>query len=84
MGQGGCLAVEDAVVLADELRGGVGVDAALGRYVRRRRRRVAWVQQQSREAARAWVRPAAVRDAALRERGDARLRARYEPLRALP
>jgi hypothetical protein len=39
------------------------------------------VQRQSASAARAWTLPPSVRDAALRERGDAMLRERYAPLR---
>jgi hypothetical protein len=42
------------------------------------------VQQQSTLAARAWAAPAAVRDAALRQRGDHILRERYRPLIATP
>jgi len=38
------------------------------------------VQDQSRIAARAWVPPPAVRNGALRERGDQMLRDRYRPL----
>jgi len=46
--------------------------------------RAEWVQEQSRVAARAWLLPPAVRDAALRDKGDRMLRARYRPLVALP
>jgi 2-polyprenyl-6-methoxyphenol hydroxylase-like FAD-dependent oxidoreductase len=80
MGEGGSLAVEDAVVLAEELAGADTVEAALAAYRRRRRPRVDWVQEQSRAAARAWVLPASTRDAVLRERGDQMLRDRYRPL----
>ena len=37
MGQGGCMAMEDAVVLADELRAAVTVESALASYVSRQR-----------------------------------------------
>ncbi len=80
MGEGGCMAMEDALVLADVLRNPDGLASALDAYVHRRRPRAGWVQEQSRAAARAWVLPPAVRDAALRERGDAMFRDRYQPL----
>jgi 2-polyprenyl-6-methoxyphenol hydroxylase-like FAD-dependent oxidoreductase len=47
MGQGGCMAMEDACVLADELRAAATVESALAGYVSRRTARVKWVQQQS-------------------------------------
>jgi FAD-dependent urate hydroxylase len=80
MAEGGCMAMEDALVLADVLRTADSVEAALGAYVRRRRPRADWVQEQSRAAARGWVLPPAVRNAALRERGDQMFRDRYRPL----
>src|SRR5216683_1872187 len=66
--------------LADVLRTADSVEAALRAYVPRRRPRADWVQEQSRAAARGWVLPAAVRNAALRERGDQMFRDRYRPL----
>ncbi len=84
MGEGGAMALEDALVLADELGRAATVDEALDRYEARRRPRVEWVQAQSLAAARAWALPPAVRDSALRERGDRTLRERYEPLRDEP
>jgi 2-polyprenyl-6-methoxyphenol hydroxylase-like FAD-dependent oxidoreductase len=80
MGEGGSMAMEDAVVLAEELRAAPTVEDALDRYERRRRPRADWVQQQSRIAATAWVLPPEVRNAALRGRGDRMLRERYQPL----
>lgn len=68
MGQGGCMAMEDA----------------LDAYVTRRRPRTDWVQEQSRAALAAWLLPPAVRDAALHERGDQMMRARFAPLRPAP
>ena len=53
-------------------------------YQARRRPRVEWVQQQSRLAAKAGDLPLAIRDAALRERGDEILRDRYRPLIQTP
>ncbi len=84
MGQGGSLAVEDALVLADELARGETLSAALHAHARRRRPRVAGVHEHSRRAAAAWMLPAAARDAALRGSGDRLLQERYRPLRDLP
>jgi FAD-dependent urate hydroxylase len=84
MGEGGCMAMEDALVLAEVLRTAESVEDALGTYVQRRRPRAEWVQAQSRAAARAWVLPSGVRNAALRERGDAMFRERYRPLIPVP
>jgi 2-polyprenyl-6-methoxyphenol hydroxylase-like FAD-dependent oxidoreductase len=47
MGQGGCMAMEDACVLAEELRAAATVESALANYVVRRKSRVEWVQRQS-------------------------------------
>jgi 2-polyprenyl-6-methoxyphenol hydroxylase-like FAD-dependent oxidoreductase len=80
MGEGGSMAMEDALVLADVLRREDSVERALEAYVRRRRSRVDWVQEQSRALAQAWILPPAVRNAALRERGDQMFHDRYRPL----
>ena len=84
MGEGGAMAIEDAIVLAELLHGADTVEHALDQYQTRRRPRIDWVQQQSRLAAKAWVLPPAIRDAALRERGDQILRDRYQPLIQTP
>jgi 2-polyprenyl-6-methoxyphenol hydroxylase-like FAD-dependent oxidoreductase len=84
MGEGGCMAMEDALVLADELRTGSTIESALEAYVLRRRPRADWVQQQSRIAAQSWVLPLAQRNAVLRERGDQIFRDRYRPLMPAP
>jgi FAD-dependent urate hydroxylase len=84
MGQGGSLAVEDALVLADELTRADTLPAALHAHTRRRRPRVDWVHEHSRRAAAAWMLPAAARDAALRVHGDRLLQERYRPLRDAP
>jgi 2-polyprenyl-6-methoxyphenol hydroxylase-like FAD-dependent oxidoreductase len=80
MGEGGCMAIEDAVILAEALRTAEGVSCALDLYAARRKARVEWVQQQSLEAAKGWVLPSAVRNEILRKRGDQMLQARYRPL----
>jgi FAD-dependent urate hydroxylase len=84
MGEGGCMAMEDAIVLAEVLNKAHDLDSALKTYVGRRRPRADWVQEQSRAAARAFVLPPAIRDAALRERGDQTFRDRYRPLIPAP
>ena len=84
MGEGGCMAMEDALVLAEVLHRAASVEDALETYVQRRRPRAEWVQTQSRAAARAWVLPSGARNAALRERGDEMFRERYRPLIPVP
>jgi 2-polyprenyl-6-methoxyphenol hydroxylase-like FAD-dependent oxidoreductase len=84
MGQGGCMAMEDACMLADELRAAVTVESALARYISRRKPRVKWVQQQSMALAEILTGPSAVRNAALRERGNDAMQARFGPLVPAP
>jgi 2-polyprenyl-6-methoxyphenol hydroxylase-like FAD-dependent oxidoreductase len=84
MGQGGGMAMEDAVVLSECLHTADSVEGVLHAYVKRRRPRTDWVQEQSRSALAAWLLPPATRDAALRERGDQMMYARYAPLRPEP
>jgi FAD-dependent urate hydroxylase len=80
MGEGGSMAIEDALVLAEVLRDAGTIEGALDAYEARRRPRVAWVHEQSRAAAKAWILPPDARNAVLRERGDQMLRDRYRPL----
>jgi 2-polyprenyl-6-methoxyphenol hydroxylase-like FAD-dependent oxidoreductase len=84
MGQGGCMAMEDAIVLAEVLRAASTIEQALAAYAVRRRPRVKWVQQQSMATAEALRMPPAVRNPALRERGNEMLRSRFGPLLAPP
>jgi 2-polyprenyl-6-methoxyphenol hydroxylase-like FAD-dependent oxidoreductase len=84
MGQGGCMAMEDACVLADELRAAVTVEGALASYVRRRKPRAKWVQQQSMALAEILTGPSVVRNAVLRERGHEAMQARFGPLVPAP
>lgn len=84
MAEGGAMAIEDAVVLAQLLHGADTIVDGLDRYQARRRPRVQWVQQQSRLAAKAGVLPLAIRDAALCKHGDQMLRDRYRPLIQIP
>jgi 2-polyprenyl-6-methoxyphenol hydroxylase-like FAD-dependent oxidoreductase len=84
MGQGGCMAMEDACVLAEELRAAATVESALTSYVNRRTARVKWVQHQSMAVGKILTVPLAVRSAALRERGDEAMRSRFGPLVSAP
>jgi 2-polyprenyl-6-methoxyphenol hydroxylase-like FAD-dependent oxidoreductase len=84
MGQGGCMAMEDALVLSGSLRDADTVECAIDAYIRRRKPRTDWVQQQSRVALEAWLLPHTARDTILRERGDQMTYARYAPLRPAP
>jgi 2-polyprenyl-6-methoxyphenol hydroxylase-like FAD-dependent oxidoreductase len=80
MGQGGGMAVEDAYVLAECLRSADTVDAALDRYVTRRKPRVRWVQQESLAVSKIIGMPSESRNAALRTRGEEMFRRRFQPL----
>ena len=84
MAQGGCLAMEDAWVLAEVLREAESVESALDRYASRRRRRVDWVQQESRAWAESYRLPQALRNAAVRERGTQVTQDRFRPLIPVP
>jgi 2-polyprenyl-6-methoxyphenol hydroxylase-like FAD-dependent oxidoreductase len=67
MGQGGCMAMEDACLLAEALRTASTVAEAIEAYVTRRRPRVAWVHQESDTVAQSFRKPPGVRNAALRQ-----------------
>jgi 2-polyprenyl-6-methoxyphenol hydroxylase-like FAD-dependent oxidoreductase len=78
------MAMEDACVLAQELRAAETVESALVSYVSRCQPRVEWVQRQSMAVRESLTMPSAVRNAALRERGDQMMLARFGPLVAEP
>lgn len=80
MGQGGSLAVEDALVLAESLRSADTVERGLEDYVVRRSPRVRWVREQSRIAGENLRMPVSARNAVLRARGDEMMRQRFTPL----
>jgi len=80
MGQGGCMAMEDACVLAEELRSAATVEDALASYVRRRKPRVEWVQRQSMGLGNLLTASSAARDAMLRERATQLMQDRFGPL----
>jgi 2-polyprenyl-6-methoxyphenol hydroxylase-like FAD-dependent oxidoreductase len=84
MGQGGCMAMEDACVLAEELRAAATVESALASYVSRRKARVEWVQHQSMAVGESLIMPSAVRNAMLRQRGNEAMHARFGPLVSAP
>ena len=84
MGQGGCMAVEDAAVLAELLETSPSIDAALDAFSPRRRPRVDWVQAQSDAHARNALAGPAARDAIIRERGARAFRDRFAPLLVVP
>jgi len=84
MGQGGCMAMEDAWVLAEILRSTARVENALDVFVARRRPRVNWVQQESRAVGEMLRRPPDIRNAVLRERGTRLIHDRFRPLTAPP
>jgi 2-polyprenyl-6-methoxyphenol hydroxylase-like FAD-dependent oxidoreductase len=84
LGQGGCMAMEDACVLAEELRSGATLEAALASFAKRRKPRVEWVQQQSMAVTQMQALPSGSRTIALRESGDRATQARFAPLVAAP
>jgi 2-polyprenyl-6-methoxyphenol hydroxylase-like FAD-dependent oxidoreductase len=84
MGQGGSMAMEDALVLSETLRPASDVPAALETFVGRRAPRVEWVRQQSRAVGEMLRVPPHARNAALRERGQAAFHERFLPLTAEP
>jgi 2-polyprenyl-6-methoxyphenol hydroxylase-like FAD-dependent oxidoreductase len=84
MGQGGCMAIEDALVLADELRRAAGIPAAIAAFAARRRPRVEWVREQSQALTDLVRLPALVRNRGLRDRGVSAFHDRYRPLVAAP
>jgi 2-polyprenyl-6-methoxyphenol hydroxylase-like FAD-dependent oxidoreductase len=84
MGQGGCMAMEDACVLAEELHASTTVESALARYVSRRKPRVEWVQRQSIAVGDILKVPPAVRNPWMREAGDQMMQARFNPLVQAP
>ena len=84
MGQGGCMAMEDAWMLAESLREKARLIETLESYVARRRARVIWVHQESEAVAHSFRLPPATRNEALRRRGEEMFRRRFMPLVAAP
>lgn len=69
LAQGAAMALEDAVVLAEEVRRTDDLDAALIRYESRRRPRTRWVLDRTRDRDRTRDVPPPLRDPVLRGRG---------------
>ena len=84
MGQGGCMAMEDAWVLADSLRRSATLTEALDKYAVRRRPRVNWVHRESDAVAQSFRLPSARRNDALRQAGEQMFQRRFAPLLAAP
>ena len=84
MGQGDCMAMEDACVLAESLRTHATLAEALDAYVARRRPRVSWVNEESAAIAQSFRLPAAMRSAAPRQYGDHKFQRRLAPLVSAP
>jgi 2-polyprenyl-6-methoxyphenol hydroxylase-like FAD-dependent oxidoreductase len=80
MGQGGCMAMEDAWVLAEKLINCGSLPEALASFVARRLPRVRWVHQESTAVAASFRLPQNVRNDALRQVGAQMFRTRFQPL----
>lgn len=84
MAEGGCIAMEDAWVLAEVLRVADSVELALDAYVARCRPRAIWVQRHSRAVGESILLPPAIRNAAFREQGNQGMLDRFSPLIPAP
>lgn len=84
MGEGAAMALEDAVVLADELARAASISEALRSYEVRRRRRTDWVLSQTRRHDRTRNLPSSMRDLVLRRFGRKLSRNAYRPLLERP
>jgi 2-polyprenyl-6-methoxyphenol hydroxylase-like FAD-dependent oxidoreductase len=84
MAQGAAMALEDALVLADQLVGESTVEGALEGYERQRSARVAWVQEQTHRRDRTRSLPAPLRNLTLRAAAERIYRSNYRPLLTPP
>ena len=84
MGQGGCMAMEDACVLAETLCRSATLAEALTTYELRRRPRVSWIHEESQAVAHSFRLPPPVRNDAMRQFGDQMFQHRFAPLLAAP
>ncbi|WP_165949379.1 FAD-dependent monooxygenase [Kribbella turkmenica] len=80
MGQGGCMAIEDALALGNQLRRADNIATALDTFVARRAPRINWVRQQSLALTNLIQLPVDVRNHGLQERGTRAFYDRYRPL----
>jgi 2-polyprenyl-6-methoxyphenol hydroxylase-like FAD-dependent oxidoreductase len=79
MAQGGAMALEDAVVLAELVR-----DDRVAEFTARRAERIRWVLAQNHRRDRARTLPTPLRDLVLRLGGEKLVRANHAPLHAVP
>jgi FAD-dependent urate hydroxylase len=84
MGEGAAMALEDALVLAEELAAAASITEALHSYEARRRPRTDWVLAQTHRHDRTRNLPPPVRDLVLRRFGRKMSHSSYRPLRELP
>ncbi|MGW5590966.1 FAD-dependent monooxygenase [Streptomyces sp. NPDC003857] len=84
MAQGGAMALEDALVLADTLTAEPDVTTALAAFQARRAERVAWVVAQNHRRDKARNLPTLLRNFTLRRAGERLFKANHAPLHALP
>jgi FAD-dependent urate hydroxylase len=84
MGQGGCMAMEDACVLAETLCQSATLAEALATYQLRRRPRVSWIHEESQAVAHSFRLSPLVRNDAMRQFGDQMFQHRFAPLLAPP
>lgn len=84
MAEGASLAMEDALVLAEELSSAASIDAAVSAFRARRLERVTWVQETSHRRDRLRYFPPTVRRITMRLAGQRIFRAHYRPLLAPP
>jgi FAD-dependent urate hydroxylase len=80
MAQGASMALEDALILTDELTAGHPPVEALAAFAARRRGRVRWVRERTHKRDRIRGLPALLRNLALRASGSAIYEADYRPL----
>jgi 2-polyprenyl-6-methoxyphenol hydroxylase-like FAD-dependent oxidoreductase len=80
MAEGASLAIEDAIVLAEELSASDTVEAALAAFRTRRAARVQWVQDTTHRRDRLRYLPALARIAIMRVAGERTFRRHYRPL----
>ncbi|MEU2288347.1 FAD-dependent monooxygenase [Streptomyces sp. NPDC013178] len=84
MAQGGAMALEDALVLADTLAKEPDVTRALAAFQARRADRVAWVVAQNHRRDKARNLPTPLRNFTLRRAGERLFKANHAPLHDLP
>jgi 2-polyprenyl-6-methoxyphenol hydroxylase-like FAD-dependent oxidoreductase len=80
MAEGAAMALEDALVLAECLRGSRAIPVALAAFEARRRPRTDWVREQTHRRDRTRYLPAVVRNAVLRTLGGRIFHSNYRPL----